>query len=65
MTKGLSGARLSERATASLGDLSPAPNAFVGFNDKLVAFLQLILSNQREAILHGAGPVFPTLCFCL
>lgn len=42
--EGLSGERLSKWATASPHDLFLAPNAFVGFNDKLVAFLQLILS---------------------
>lgn len=48
MTKGLSGAHLSKRATAFLGDLSLAWNAFAGFNDKLVAFLQLILSEGGD-----------------
>lgn len=46
--KGLSGARLSKWATASPRDLFPAPNAFVGFNDKLVALLQLIPSKGGD-----------------
>jgi len=46
--KGLSRARLYPWGTAAPGSLFLAPNAFAGFNDKLVSFLQSILSKRGD-----------------